>query len=77
MEEASLGRVVFDDAVVGERYYFSERAVAGIRNAIPPVLAWHVMKSVIDALARSEKQWSAMARSMPADSFPMGDIIPK
>ena len=29
-------------------------------NAIPPVLAWHVMKSVIDALARSKKQWSAM-----------------
>ena len=60
MDAATLGQVVFDDAVVGERYYFSERAVAGMRNAIPPVLAWHVMKSVIDALARSEKQWSAM-----------------
>ena len=60
MEEATLGQVVFDEAVVGERYCFSERAVAGMRNAIPPVLAWHVMKSVVDALARSEKQWSAM-----------------
>ena len=135
MEAATLGQVVFDEAAVGERYYFSERAVAGMRaakeemnkgraqrldapcgtvgahlakvslnstdpvlcvngryrrfmprevariqsfpdsyrlegpearqyralgNAIPPVLAWHVMKSVVDALSRSEKQWSAM-----------------
>ena len=62
MDAATLGQVVFDDAVVGERYCFSERAVAGIRNAIPPVLAWHVMKSIVDALARSEKQWSEMKR---------------
>ena len=60
MDAATLGQVVFDDAVVGERYYFSERAVAGMRNAIPPVLAWHVMKSVVDALARSERQWASI-----------------
>ena len=62
MDAATLGQVVFDDTVVGERYCFSERAVAGMRNAIPPVLAWHVMKSIVDALTRSEKQWSEMKR---------------
>lgn len=36
------------------------RQYRALGNAIPPVLAWHVMKSVVDALARSEKQRSAM-----------------
>lgn len=29
-------------------------------NAIPPVLAWHVMKSIVDAFVRSEKQQAAI-----------------
>ena len=137
METATLGQIVFDEATVGERYYFSERAVAGMRaakvemnkgraqrldapcgtvgahlakvslnstdpvlcvngryrrfmprevariqsfpdsyrlggsearqyralgNAIPPVLAWHVMKSIVDALVRSEKQQAKICR---------------
>ena len=137
METATLGQIVFDEATVGERYYFSERAVAGMRaakvemnkgraqrldapcgtvgahlakvslnstdpvlcvngryrrfmprevariqsfpdsyrlggsearqyralgNAIPPVLAWHVMKSIVDALVRSEKQQARICR---------------
>ena len=33
MDAATLGQVVFDEAAVGERYYFSERAVAGMRAA--------------------------------------------
>ena len=128
---ATLRQVVFDEAEIAERYYFSERAVAGMRaakkemnkgraqrldgpcgtvgahlskvslnstdpvlcqngryrrftprevariqsfpdsfrltgsearqyralgNAIPPVLSWHVMKSVVEAFVRTERQ---------------------
>lgn len=140
LEEATLRDVVFDESAVDEKYYFSERAIAGMKaakkemnkgrvqdldgqcgtvgahlakvslnstdpvlcvngryrrftprevariqsfpdsyrlegsearqyralgNAIPPVLAWHVMKSIVDAFTRSEKQ-KAVIRSQLA-----------
>lgn len=135
MESATLRQVVFTENQVLEKYYFSERAIAGMHaakeemnkgrvqnldeqcgtvgahlakvslnstdpvlcvngryrrftprevariqsfpdtfklegsesklyralgNAIPPVLAWHVMKSIVDAFVRSEKQQAAI-----------------
>ena len=134
-DKATLRDVVFDESEVDEKYYFSERAISGMRaakkemnkgriqdldgqcgtvgahlskvslnstdpvlfikgryrrftprevariqsfpdtyklegsdakqykalgNAIPPVLAWHVMKSIVDAFVRSEKQQAAI-----------------
>lgn len=136
--EATLGQVVFAESEIAERYYFSERAVAGMKaakremnkgraqrldrpcgtvgahlakvslnstdpvlclngryrrftpreiariqsfpdsfrlagpesrqyralgNAIPPVLAWHVMKSVVEAFARSERHVGASGQT--------------
>lgn len=135
MQPATLRQIVFDETEIPQKYYFSERAVAGMRaakeemnkgrvqnldgqcgtvgahlakvslnstdpvlcvngryrrftprevariqsfpdtfklegseakqyralgNAIPPVLAWHVMKSIVDAFSRSEKQQSTI-----------------
>ncbi len=141
-EKSTLRDVVMDEADVDEKYYFSQRAIAGMKaakkemnkgraqdldgqcgtvgahlakvslnstdpvlyingryrrftprevariqafpdtfkldgseakqyralgNAIPPVLAWHVMKSIVDAFVRSEKQQAAIRAQIPVD----------